>query len=186
MKRKKVNLFWLFSLALMALLLFTPLGFHVKVWVNRILSHNPEPVSSRILETPELSGWKLDKLNSGIIWGEDLMGQVVLINFWASWCPPCIAEMPSLDKLHKEFGDRMQFLFVARDQKEKVVNYLEKNKYTFPVYFERGLTPKGLYEVGLPTTFVLDRDGRIVIAHTGAANWYTEDTRNLLDSLLIN
>ncbi|MCX2720135.1 TlpA family protein disulfide reductase [Lentiprolixibacter aurantiacus] len=186
MKRKRLNLGWLLTLVVMALVLFTPLGFHMQVWVNRILSHNPEPVATRTLEIPELNGWRLKGLKGDIIHGDELQGQVVLINFWASWCPPCVAEMPSLDKLHEEFGDRVRFLFIARDQKDKVVGYLEKNNFRFPVYFESGLTPTGIYATGLPTTFVLDRAGRIVVAHTGAANWYAEDTRKLLDSLLTN
>ena len=170
----------------MALYIFTPIGFHVKVWVNRILSQNPKPVASRVLENPDITGWKLKELNGNMVGGSELEGQVVLINFWASWCPPCVAEMPSLEKLHQEFGDRARFLFVARDQKNKVVAYLEKNNYHFPVYFEAGLTPTGLYNTGLPTTYILDRKGKIVVAHTGAADWYSDDTRKLLDSLLIN
>ena len=186
MKRKRVNLVWLFALGVMALYLFTPLGFHVQVYVNRLLSHNPKPVASRILEAPDLDGWSLKEMNGLTFRGEELRGKVVLINFWASWCPPCVAEMPSLDKLHQEFGDRVRFLFVARDQKDRVVSYLEKNNYEFPVYFEKGLTPKGLYNNSLPTTYILDKSGRIVLGHVGAADWYSEDTRKLLDSLLIN
>ncbi|MCE2611529.1 TlpA family protein disulfide reductase [Flavobacteriaceae bacterium D16] len=186
MKRKRVNLVWLFALGVMALYLFTPLGFHVQVYVNRLLSHNPKPVASRILEAPDLDGWSLKGMNGLTFRGEELRGKVVLINFWASWCPPCVAEMPSLDKLHQEFGDQVRFLFVARDQKDRVVSYLEKNNYDFPVYFEKGLTPKGLYNNSLPTTYILDKSGRIVLGHVGAADWYSEDTRKLLDSLLIN
>lgn len=186
MKRKRVNLSWLLLLVVMALYLFTPLGFHIQVWVNRILSQNPKPVASRTLEKPEIGGWKLKGLNGDVIRVNELQGQVLLINFWASWCPPCVAEMPSLDKLYEEYGNNARFLFVARDQKDKVIAYMEKNNYHFPVYFETGLTPVGLYNTGLPTTFILDKDGKIVVAHTGAADWYAEDTRDLLDSLLIN
>lgn len=186
MKRKRVNPAWLLVLAVMALYLFTPVGFHIQVWVNRILSQNPKPVASRTLDSPDLHGWKLKEMNGETILGDELIGQVVLINFWASWCPPCVAEMPSLDKLHEEYGERARFLFVARDQQDRVVSYMEKNSYDFPVYFEKGLTPKGLYNNSLPTTYILDKSGRIVVGHVGAADWYSDNARNLLDSLIIN
>ena len=186
MKRKRINLPWLLTLVVMALILFTPLGFHLKVWVNRLLSPDPKIIASSTFERPKIEDWKLHDLRGNSFHAENLKGQVVLINFWASWCPPCVAEMPSLEKLHMEFGDRASFLFVARDQKDKVISYLEKNNYNFPVYFESTLPPVELNNNALPTSYILDKTGKIVVAHTGAANWYAEDTRKLLDSLLMN
>jgi thiol-disulfide isomerase/thioredoxin len=186
MKRKPVDLSWLLVLTVMALYLLTPLGFHVQVWVNRLLSPNPKIITGSIAENTGISGWRLRELNGGVLEGDSLEGQVVVINFWASWCPPCVAEMPSLEKLHQEFGERARFLFVARDQKDKVMAYLQKNNYDFPVYFEINEAPARLNNTSLPTTYILDKAGRILVTHTGAANWYSDDTRNLLDSLLIN
>ena len=186
MKRKPVNLLWLFTLVFLGLYFFTPLGFHVNVRINRLLSRNPIPVASRVLDTPDMNGWKLRDLEGNIFYADQLKGEVAVLNFWASWCPPCVAEMPSLDALYKEYGDRVRFLFIARDQHAKVASFLERKGYDFPVYFESGLTPKGLYNTSIPTTFILDTSGRITVAHVGAADWYSEDTRKLLDSLLIN
>lgn len=186
MKRKRINLPWLIVLVVMALYLFTPMGFHVQVWVNRILSQKPKQVDSRQHAKPRIADWKLTELNGETFQANELQGEVLLINFWASWCAPCVAEMPSLDRLYKDFGDRVQFLFVAKDQKDNVISYLQKNNYDFPVYFESELTQVGLYKNELPTTFILDQAGNIVVAQTGAANWYAEDTRKLLDSLLMN
>lgn len=186
MKRKFIKLLWFFTLVFLGLYFFTPLGFHANVWVNRILSRNPEPVANRVLDKPDISGWKLRDLEGNTFYADQLEGKVALLNFWASWCPPCVAEMPSLDKLYQEYGNRVQFLFIARDQQDKVTAFLEKKGYDFPVYFESGLTPRALYYGGLPTTYIIDKSGQIAVAHSGAADWYSKDTRNLLDSLLTN
>lgn len=184
MKRKKINLLSLLLLLFLALYIFTPLGFHVQVYMNRLLSHNPEPVAERTRDVPDIGDWVLEDLEGDTFRVAEVQGKVVLLNFWASWCPPCVAEMPSLNTLYGDYKDQVQFLFIARDQKDRVMSYLNKEGYEFPVYFEKGLTPKALYYGGLPTTFVLDKSGKIAVAHSGAADWNAPRVRNLLDSLL--
>ncbi|MBT8311391.1 MAG: TlpA family protein disulfide reductase [Flavobacteriaceae bacterium] len=185
MRKKRINWFWLLLLIGLALYLFTPLGFHAQVFVNRVFSHNPEPVASRTADIPDLQDWELTDMEGKTFPVISVKGEVTLLNFWASWCPPCVAEMPSLDTLYGDYKDQVRFLFIARDQKERVTNYLEKEGYDFPVYFERGLTPKKLYYGGLPTTYILDKSGKITVAHSGAADWNAPEVRDLLDSLLV-
>lgn len=114
----------------------------------------------------------------------ELKGQVVFVNFWATWCPPCVAEMPDLQHLHNAFGDKVQFFFIARDKKDRVSKFMTKNNYDLPVYFEAGFTPKTLYSPALPTTFIVDAKGNIVIAETGSADWNDESIHQLLENLL--
>ncbi len=185
MKKKRINWIWLLVLLGLALYLFTPLGFHVQVLVNRVLSHNPEPVATRTAEIPDLEDWKLTDMEGKTFRVNSHDGEVRLLNFWASWCPPCVAEMPSLNALYGDYKDQVRFLFIARDQKERVNSYLKKEAYDFPVFFERGLTPKSLYYGGLPTTYILDKSGKIAVAHSGAADWNAPEVRALLDSLLL-
>jgi thiol-disulfide isomerase/thioredoxin len=172
-------------LGLLALLLFTPLGFYVKVYGNRLLSHNPTPVPEREQQLLKDYEWSLKAMDGKIYDFEENRGQVTLINFWATWCPPCIAEMPDLQKLYNDYGNKMSFLFVARDQEDKVEAFLEKKGYELPVYYERGLVPRQIYYGGLPTTFIIDREGRIVVSEVGAADWNDSQTRQLLDSLIV-
>ena len=177
-----------FSIALlicMAFLLFTPAGFYVKVYANRLLSHNPTPVPEREQQLLTDFDWNLKRLEGTSHNLEADKGNVLLINFWASWCPPCVAEMPGLQALYNDYGQKMRFLFVARDKKDKVEAFLEKNGYELPVYFEQGLTPRQIYYGGLPTTFILDRQGRIIVSKAGSAEWDSKQTRALLDSLLL-
>ena len=114
----------------------------------------------------------------------DYKGKVIFINFWATWCPPCVAEMPDLQLLFNAYGEKVTFLFIARDKEEKVSNFLRKKNYNLPVYFESGFTPKALYTAALPTTFIIDKKGSIILAESGSADWNAESVHELLDGLL--
>lgn len=171
-------------LLLLALILFTPLGFHVKVWVNRVLSFNPTPVEERKQEILSSYTWSLvDREGRGYNLSQ-ARGKVVFINIWASWCPPCVAEMPDLQLLYRDYNKKVLFLFIARDRKVKVGAFMEENQYNFPVFYESGPSPVQLSSNSLPTTYILDRQGRIVVSETGAAAWNSKATRELLDRLV--
>lgn len=115
---------------------------------------------------------------------EQAKGKVVLINFWATWCPPCIAEMPSMEKLYKDYKDDVVFLFVSNEKQEVVSKFKEKNSYDFLVHASLSPNPKLFKHSTIPRTFVLDRKGHIVIDKSGAADWNSKKVRKVLDNLL--
>ena len=117
----------------------------------------------------------------------DLKGKVVFINFWASWCPPCRAEMPSLKNLYQKFkdDDRFVFLFINEDEdKNKAIEYLKKNSFTIPLFYSSGNVPREIFSGSLPTTIVLDKEGKIVLKHQGMAGYDTEGFIRQLKELL--
>lgn len=184
MKLKKTQLVNIAIILLLAVYFFTPIGFHAKVYLNRLISHNPVPVEERAQQFLEDYDFKLVNSIGNTVNLEDYKGEVLFINFWATWCPPCVAEMPDLQLLYDGYGEKVTFLFIARDKKEKVSNFIMKKNYNLPVYFESGFTPKTLYSTALPTTFIIDKKGNIVVAETGSADWNAESVRILLDGLL--
>jgi len=116
-----------------------------------------------------------------------LKGKVVFINFWASWCPPCRAEMPSLDELYKKLqnDDRFVFLFINEDEdKSKAIKYLEKNHFTIPLYSPLGDVPNEIFSGTLPTTVVINKDGKVVLKHEGLAGYNTDAFIRQLKDLL--
>ena len=100
----------------------------------------------------------------------DFKGKVVVMNFWATWCPPCIIEMPSLDKLALDLKDNDNIAFMAvevdRDLK-KAIDFMAKNKYALPLYTLDGNLPEELESSSIPMTVILDKKGAIVAKHTG-------------------
>ena len=117
----------------------------------------------------------------------DLKGKVVFINFWASWCPPCRAEMPGLEDLYNELknDDRLVFLFINEDDdKNKAINYLQKNHFTIPLYSRESDISDDLYSGTLPTTVIIDKQGKIVLKHEGMARYNSTDFIRQLKELL--
>src|SRR5690606_33055766 len=111
-------------------------------------------------------------------------GKVILINFWATWCPPCIAEMPSLQKLYNDYSDKVVFLFVTNEELSEINPFLEKKQYTFEVYRPISNYPAVFDVTSIPRTFLIDKEGHIIIDESGAANWNSDTVRNTIDNLL--
>jgi thiol-disulfide isomerase/thioredoxin len=114
-------------------------------------------------------------------------GTVVVLNFWASWCVECRSEMPVLERLQREFSSRgLAIIGVnARENKEAVGRYAKELGLTFPVVLDPDGKINALYGViGLPTTFVVGRDGRAVAFAIGPRQWESAPARALIEALL--
>jgi len=95
---------------------------------------------------------------------QELKGKVVLVNFWATWCPPCRKEMPDLEKLYKEFaGQGFVVLSISDEDLAKVRPFIEKGRFSYPVLLDPGRKVNDEFVVeGIPKSFVYDRDGKLV------------------------
>jgi thiol-disulfide isomerase/thioredoxin len=99
----------------------------------------------------------------------DFQGKVILLNFWAVWCPPCLEEMPSIQKVHERFGDQLVVLAVnAGDSREDALSFRETYRLSFETLLDSENKVESQYRVrGLPTTFFIDEQGIIQITHIG-------------------
>ena len=117
-----------------------------------------------------------------------LRGKVVFLNLWATWCPPCRTEMPSIEALHKTFATNPDFiaLMVSEDADiKKPPAYVKKNNFDFAVLLDPENKVGEAYDVsGLPESFVIGRDGRIVAHHVGPYDWGNTAFRDALQDLL--
>lgn len=113
-------------------------------------------------ELPRLGG-------GGVVTRADLLGTPTVINFWASWCPPCVEEMPALQEVHRQLGDRVQFLGVDReDVPEQAMRLAEETGVTYPLVVDPDASYfRALDGRGMPTTLLVDAEGRVVSRTVG-------------------
>lgn len=118
----------------------------------------------------------------------DFKGKVVLLNFWATWCKPCEAEMPGMERLHRRYKDKgLVVLAIAEDADgaSAVPPFLRKHDLTFPVGLDPKMTVAGLYGVwALPSTFIIDRQGNRAYFANGPREWDGHAAQTLFESLL--
>jgi thiol-disulfide isomerase/thioredoxin len=136
---------------------------------------NPEAAPP--LQAQDLFGRPVNKDN----WA----GKVVLVNFWATWCPPCRMEIPELLELKKEYGDRLEIVGISEDDDgpETVVKFVRQKGMTYPVVMAtKELVASYGGVPALPTTFVVNTEGRVVTKHSGLypKETYDQEIRSLL------
>lgn len=116
----------------------------------------------------------------------ELKGKVIFLNLWATWCPPCVAEMPSIQQLYDKYKDNnnVAFLIVTNEKPEPVQKFMEKRGFTFPVYLNKFKMPDPFYTESIPTTFLISKSGKIIIRETGASDWSGKKMLEIMDGLI--
>ena len=115
---------------------------------------------------------------------EEFKGKVIFLNFWATWCPPCVAEMPSIDKLHEEMGDDVAFVMVSFDDDFEKAKAFDKRKgYDLPIYAPASNLPAMFQSSALPTTYIIDAEGNLALTHKGMADYSDPEFKEFLNSL---
>lgn len=117
----------------------------------------------------------------------DQKGKVVFLNFWATWCPPCIAEMPSIQNLYKEFAENDQVMFMLVDvdnNPEKSAKFMLKRQYNMPVYYPAGPIPSSYMDGSIPTTLVINKYGQVVLRHEGMGDYSAEKFKTFIQKLI--
>lgn len=181
LKKHKSNILFGFVILL---LIIPQTRTPIQVFVQRIIAFSPSTISEEKRETMQDFSWRLRELNGASINLEESKNQVIIINLWATWCPPCIAEMPSFQSLYDDYGEQVAFYFVSNERSEALNRFMEKHSYTLPVYQSLEEAPQNLNSNALPTTYVIDKKGEILIKKTGVADWNSNKMRELLDKLL--
>ena len=129
--------------------------------------------------------WTLYTLNGEVVTLAQFKDTPVFINIWATWCHPCLLELPSIQRLSDSLkGEPVAFLLITDEPEGVVRNFLSSRQLSVPVYLQRGKEPKVFQSIGLPATFVLSRDGAAVFRHLGAANWDSDPCREFLRQLM--
>jgi thiol-disulfide isomerase/thioredoxin len=139
----------------------------------------PEILEAR-LRPPDLPGsygqidydWSVRTLDGEKIVLSQFKGKPIFLNFWATWCRPCVAEMPSIQNLYDSLeGSGVAFIMVSQEEEETLREFVQTTGYTFPVYRSDKYLPEVFHARGVPITFISDNTGGIVAKHYGSAQW---------------
>jgi peroxiredoxin len=129
----------------------------------------------------------LPALNGGTFSLADQRGKIVLINFWATWCPPCLEEMPAMERLwqkHKDAGFVLVAVSVDTDAK-KVVPFVTEHKLTFPVALDPSMGVADKYGVrALPSSFIVDKGGIMAALALGPRHWDSKASHRLVETMV--
>ncbi len=129
---------------------------------------------------------KLVDTEGNILDVQDLKGKTIFMNYWATWCAPCVAEMPSIDGLYEKVGEdpNIVFLMISEDKRMSTARgWVKRKGFSFPIYKLASPIPD-IYETGVvPTTFVISPEGKIVVAKTGMANYNSRRFVKLMKKL---
>lgn len=126
--------------------------------------------------------WELLRPDGSSLRLADLRGRVLFINVWASWCEPCVRELPGIEAL-RDSVPGVEFLAVSPERPERARAWLEERRLGLPVYFEGSERPAVLGLTMVPTTYVVDRAGAIVLVWRGATEWDRPEARAMLRAL---
>lgn len=141
---------------------------------------------SEVSQTNTLSSADLDyyfeDANGNKVRLKELSDKPVFLNYWATWCPPCVAEMPSIQKLYDDYKDKVHFVVISNENTDVTEQFASKKEFTFPLSKGIAQTPEKLSSSSIPTTFIISKKGEILVAQTGANNWNHKKIRTLLDN----
>lgn len=177
MKISKKQLSNIVFAVMIGLLIYPPTKVHLLRW----FSFSPSIENKEELIKITNTDWTLKGLNTKNINFNKLEDKVIFISFWATWCPPCIAEMPSMKALFDNYKEKVEFLFITNENWNTVSGFYKKNGYDFPTYNQVSNSPIELKSTTIPATFILSKKNQILVDKKGAANWNSTSIRELLD-----
>ncbi|WP_339337775.1 MULTISPECIES: TlpA family protein disulfide reductase [unclassified Croceitalea] len=163
----------------------TPLGHYGKLFLNQIFSFSPEIVE--IADRKKISdySWRLKDAEWNFFNFEKSKGKVIFINFWASWRLPSEAELKSIQALYDDYKDKVDFYIITNENRPPVEEFMAKNKFHFPVtYLIIGDKSSVKVPEKPPYSYIIDKEGTVVVEKDGIADWNTSRVRALLDDLL--
>ena len=136
-------------------------------------------LETNILQFEDLEGNKFSL--------RDFEGKTLFINYWATWCNPCLAEMPAMAELYEEFKDSedIVFLYLSKENMDVITDYIPKNESLQKLPLYKVITDDELFKTrAIPTTFIVDRSGQILVEDVGSASWNDEEVINYLRSII--
>jgi len=172
---------------------FLPVVFitvFINGWFASALAHDPKYHGFNLttfdppFPAPE---FQLPGLTGGELTLEDYKGKFVLLNFWATWCPPCLEEMPSMEIIHQRYKDKdFTVVAISSDEggKTDIEPFIDKLGVTFPILMDADKAVSSVYgAVNLPLSFILNPEGKVIAGSEGEREWDSEEAMSVLEEM---
>lgn len=191
--------YFMLAISLALILAFTACGF-VKISTGNSDNETISDEQAKQIETllgpptlPDISraaGANIDytmtitDLNGNNVNFADYKNKAVFVNFWATWCGPCVAEMPSIQRLYEKLKDQnIKFACISNEDPARVKKFVAARKYTFPIYTISDNPSPSFDILGLPTTYIISPKGQVVYNNAGGEKWDDEKVVDFMKAL---
>lgn len=163
----------------------TPIGYYGKIWLNRLFSFSPSVIEQSEQQKITDYNWRLKDEDWNFFNFEKSKGKVVFINLWASWRLPSEAELASIQELYDKYKGKMDFYITTNEEREPVEAFMEKHGFTFPVTYLIIGEKIPIKTDKVPSSYLIDKYGNIVIHEEGISDWSTRKVYKVLDELIV-
>lgn len=173
---------------LLIILLIATAFFAFRYYVKKKLETNMEPVeltdtlTSTVIADYNFTIHSFANETSTSL--SDFKGKVIFLNFWETWCGPCVAEMKGIEKLYEAVGGNgIAFLIVSTVAKQNTGEFIAKKGYRLPFYHLETKLPPVFNGRSIPRTYIISGEGKIILWHNGMAQWFTGETVKFMEGL---
>ncbi len=175
-------LFW----GLIILLVIPTTRVPVSAFFIRITSFAPSKLAAekQYSVSDKTLKWELTDMSGKTVTFSKLLDKPVFVNIWATWCPPCRAELTGIQELYRQYKNKVHFLLLSDEPPEKVLAFARKHHYEDLPFFRYRVMPRDFYTSSIPATFIVSKKGKVVLTKKGAARWDSGKVKKLLDNLV--
>ena len=186
-KKKTFSIITDFIFVIFIILLIIPgTRKEVSSFFIRMVSLPPSELSydDQFIINDQSRSWQFYDLNGNTISLAALQDKPIFLNFWATWCPPCIGELPGIADLYADYKDKIHFVLVSNEPPDKVNDFAKKHGYEYLPFYIHTNTPSDFATQSIPATFLISKKGKVVINKKGAARWNSGKMKKIIDGLL--
>jgi thiol-disulfide isomerase/thioredoxin len=155
-------------------------------WVQSQISFPPKVIKESERDTLKDFNWDLINEKGERVNFAEFQDKAIFVNFWATWCPPCRAEMPFIEDFYQEFKEEVVFVLVSNEDMAIIEKFRKEEDYSFPIYQMRSRPPEAFQiSNSIPLSFLIDDKGRIATQKTGSARWNSSSFYKKIKSSVI-
>lgn len=171
---------------LIVLLIIPSTRIEVTSFFIRITSLPPSTLENdeQFKISRQAESWQIVDMDGKQILFSSLNEKPVFLNFWATWCPPCVAELPGIIDLYTKYKADVNFVLVSNESRDKVRKFTQKNNFDNVLFYQNTSVPSDFSSQSIPTTFIINKDGLVVVSEKGAARWNSDRIVEIIEKLI--